>query len=892
MIDICLHPSAVLSLLSNPDEFNKSSHKSLTATFENDWRAGLFSLSAISGDLSDFSVAARFWAAVGGEFLTRLCHQPSQASQEANPLKGLATPGIEQLEQWIHSAPPMIGGEYITDERLDFIWDELACWTRETIGGYPGIEEFLSDWAPAWNRVGRVTFHLAENKQGAYLPFAFLATFSTGIGSGGKVKHLPLQQALKLYAGTKNKQALVKLLSPVRKAAELLPWVQEMVIKGSIYQPSAWTATQAHQLLKSTLELESAGLSVRMPEWSYKSTRPSIKVTINRKNKTSVGLDAVLDVKVEVMLGEEKLSPGDLESLFSEGEGLVSLKGKWVEINGQKLQEVLKYWQGIEGDSEANGLSFHEGMRLLAGTSVNLKPSADDDIPQWSEVVAGNALGEILKELRNPQSKHGLKLGKSLRGVLRPYQNQGVAWLHLLSGLGLGACLADDMGLGKTIQILALLNARRRKKFEPPALLIIPASLLGNWKAEAERFTPRLKLLMLHTAVLSRKSMVEIGESPQDHLSKYDLVVTTYAMTHRLPWLSEQLWHLVILDEAQAIKNYGTQQSRAVRKLKASARIALTGTPVENNLGDLWSLFSFLNPGLLGSKHQFASFVKDMEEKGFEPLRNLVSPYILRRMKTDKKIISDLPEKTETIRFCFLTRAQIKLYSKVVDNLRLALVSVKEGIERRGLVLGALTKLKQVCNHPSQVNGDGEYSAIDSGKFQRLQEICSELAQRQEKALVFTQYREIIPALEEHLARIFGRPGLVLHGGTSVRNRQKLVEQFQMDEGLPFFVISLKAGGTGLNLTEACHVIHFDRWWNPAVENQATDRAFRIGQKNNVLVHKFVTTGTIEEKIDKMISEKKELADQVLGGKDIKLTELSDEDIMELVQLDMSRARA
>jgi len=892
MSDICLHPSGILTFDSRPIDSESPTHKSLSAAFNDDWRRGLFTLSAITGDLSDISVAARFWRMVGGEFLTRLCHQRPEIFLEDNPLKELATPSFELLTHWIHIAPPMTGGEYITDERLDFIWDELGSWTWETLRQYSDIEGFLSDWAPAWNRVGRVTFHLAENKQSAQLPFAFLATFTTGLGSGGKIKHLPLQQALKLYAGTRNKQALVKLLSPVREAAAGLSWVQEMVNSGRVYQPAAWTAAQAYQLLKSTPELEAAGLSVRVPEWSKKSVKPSVKVTINRKNKTSLGIDSVLEMNVEVMLGDDRISSADLENLLSQGECLVSLKGQWVEIDGTKLQEVLEYWQGIEVESESGGLSFHEGLRLLAGTSANLESVTNEDVPHWSEVVAGSSLQKILEDLRNPQSKHGLKLGNNLQTILRPYQNKGVAWLHLLAGLGLGACLADDMGLGKTIQILALLNSRRRKKSDPPALLIIPASLLGNWKAEAARFTPELKLLMLHTAETPRKTLNEIGNNPQDHLGKYDLVITTYAMTHRLPWLSEQQWHLIILDEAQAIKNYGTRQSRAVRKLNGSARIALTGTPVENNLGDLWSLFSFLNPGLLGSKHQFASFVKEMEKNGFEPLRKLVGPYILRRMKTDKKIISDLPEKTETIRYCTLTRTQIKLYSEVVTKLQNGLAAVNEGIERRGLVLGALMRLKQVCNHPSQVNGDGQYAVGDSGKFQRLEDICGELAQRQEKALVFTQYREIIPALEEHLAKVFGRPGLVLHGGTSVGKRQKLVTQFQREDSPPFFVISLKAGGTGLNLTEACHVIHFDRWWNPAVENQATDRAFRIGQKKNVLVHKFVTTGTIEEKIDLMINEKKELANQVLGGREIKLTELSDERILELVQLDITRAKA
>jgi non-specific serine/threonine protein kinase len=282
--------------------------------------------------------------------------------------------------------------------------------------------------------------------------------------------------------------------------------------------------------------------------------------------------------------------------------------------------------------------------------------------------------------------------------------------------------------------------------------------------------------------------------------------------------------------------------------------------------------------------------MSEAEPGGFEPLRKLVGPYILRRLKTDRTVIADLPDKTETIRYCTMTRAQVKLYAGIVKNLARGLDEHAEGIARRGLVLQTLLHLKQVCNHPSQLNGDGRYEPQQSGKFARLEEICTELAQRQEKVLVFTQYREIIPALEEHLARVFGRPGLTLHGGTPVKRRRSLVERFQAEDGPPFFVISLKAGGTGLNLTEACHVIHFDRWWNPAVENQATDRAFRIGQKKNVLVHKFVTTGTVEEKIDELIRGKKDLADQVLDGAEIKLTEMTDDELMALVRLDVSRA--
>ena len=364
-------------------------------------------------------------------------------------------------------------------------------------------------------------------------------------------------------------------------------------------------------------------------------------------------------------------------------------------------------------------------------------------------------------------------------------------------------------------------------------------------------------------------------------------------MVHRQPWLADVEWRLVVLDEAQAVKNPATRQSRAVRALPARARVALTGTPIENRLGDLWALFDFLNPGLLGSRRIFQSFVKELQsrdEQPFAPLRRLVAPYILRRLKTDRSVIDDLPEKTETTRDCHLTRKQAALYERVVRTMQRDLERV-DGIERRGVVLRALLRLKQACNHPSQLSGDGDYRPADSGKFVRVAEICEELAERQERALVFTQFREIIDPLSEHLAAVFGRPGLVLHGATGIRHRQELVDRFQQDDGPPFFVLSLKAGGTGLNLTGASHVIHFDRWWNPAVESQATDRAFRIGQRRNVLVHRFVTRGTIEERIDAMIADKRQLADDLLDGAgEVNLTELPDDELLAMVRLDVTRA--
>src|SRR5665811_330518 len=378
-----------------------------------------------------------------------------------------------------------------------------------------------------------------------------------------------------------------------------------------------------------------------------------------------------------------------------------------------------------------------------------------------------------------------------------------------------------------------------------------------------------------------------------DNLADVDLVITSYGFLARSPWLGTTPWRLVVLDEAQAIKNPAAKQTKTVKQLRADTRIALTGTPIENRLSDLWSIFDFINPGLLGSSKQFSSFVKhlaDQSHNPFGPLRDLVRPYILRRLKTDKSIIADLPDKTEVKTFCPLSRKQAALYQQAVEELAGHLAEV-DGIKRRGIVLSFLMRLKQICNHPSQWLGDGAWNEEDSGKLGRLRDIAEVVAARQEKALVFTQFKETTAPLVAFLGSVFGKPGLVLHGETEVKKRKDLVRQFQEDEDVPFFVLSVKAGGTGLNLTAASHVIHFDRWWNPAVENQATDRAFRIGQTKNVLVHKFICRGTVEDKIDQMIESKQQLAGDFLsGGPDVVLTEMKDEELLKLVSLDLGAA--
>ncbi|MGA2752109.1 MAG: SNF2-related protein, partial [Verrucomicrobiota bacterium] len=595
----------------------------------------------------------------------------------------------------------------------------------------------------------------------------------------------------------------------------------------------------------------------------------------------------------------------EIKAILQSASGLVLLKGKWVEVDRDKLQEVLDHWKKVQGDAGSGGLPLLEGLRLLSGfdAAQTGEPEAEAARAAWSNVVAGGMLKKLLEQMQQPDISTESDPGQDLHATLRPYQRQGAHWLWFMNRLGLGACLADDMGLGKTIQVISLLLVlkRRRGQTTPssddggPSLLIVPASLIANWKAEIQRFAPTLSVFYAHPSETPNDVLAAAANSPSKSLESKDLVITSYSMAMRLAWLKEVNWNLAILDEAQAIKNPGARQSRAVKAFNSRHRIALSGTPIENRLSDLWSLFDFLCPGLLGGSKEFASFLKNRsqtDQNQFAPLRHLVRPYILRRLKTDKRIITDLPDKTEMTAFCSLTRRQAALYQQAVSELAERLETPEvEGIQRRGIILAFLTRFKQICNHPSQWLGDGNYAPADSGKFNRLLELGEEVASRQEKVLIFTQYREMTDPLARHLAGVFGQAGLILHGGIPVGKRKELVDAFQRDSGPPFFVLSLKAGGTGLNLTAASHVIHFDRWWNPAVENQATDRAFRIGQKRNVTVHKFTCRGTLEERIHEVIASKSALAEGVLGeGGERLLTEMNNSELLRFVALDINAA--
>jgi superfamily II DNA or RNA helicase len=840
--------------------------------------------------------ALAFLRDLGRAFVTRLCAVPDLEEQRERVTVDCAA---DERARLARAVPPMEGGEYVDADWVAARWADVNQAFADEIRAHRGsVADWLSAHHQSWHTVGRVCLHLAENRGDDEHPFAFLATYAARVGPGGRVQHRPLAPTLEESSTRGDRQALLHLLVPLQRAAEQTPWLAELIDSGAIYEAMAWTPAEAHRFLRAIPAFEAAGLVVRVPDWwrPRRPPRPEVAVRVGEKKPSAVGMDALLDFSVAVALGDERLTAAEVRQLLASSSGLVRLRGQWVELDRDRLHQVLDHWERVRRAAETNGLSFLEGMRLLAGAARSEDDAAGLAAAEgWSRVEAGAWLERTLEGLRGPSGLAAADPGADLHGTLRPYQKVGVSWLLFASSLRLGVCLADDMGLGKTIQVLALLllHKRRPRDRQPPHLLVAPATLLANWQAEIERFAPSLATLVAHPSAMPSHELAELASAD---LGGSDLVITTYGTLARVEALRARDWSLVVLDEAQAIKNPGARQTQAVKTLKAHARIALTGTPVENRLGDLWSIYDFLDPGLLGSAREFSAFAKRLGERrdeSYAPLRRLIQPYLLRRLKTDRAIVADLPDKTEVKAFCLLSGPQAALYQKAVDELERAVAGLTQGIERRGLVLAYLMRFKQICNHPAHWLGEGAWDEAASGKLVRTREIVEAVAAKHEKVLVFTQFREATEPLAAFLAAVFGRPGLVLHGSTPVKERGALVKRFQEDATVPFFVLSLKAGGAGLNLTAASHVVHFDRWWNPAVEDQATDRAYRIGQHKNVLVHKLVCRGTVEERIDRLIEDKQAMVRGVLqGGGETLLTEMSDEELMAMVALDLRRATA
>jgi len=702
-----------------------------------------------------------------------------------------------------------------------------------------------------------------------------------------------------LKRGFKNPQE--QLLADLGKASRAFPTIDRSL---QTARPVGLEldAEQAYSFLRHSAPLlEQSGFGVLLPSWWEKTgARIGVKLRLKPASEESnesgkvvtsglLGIKGIIAYDWTVAIGDETLSEAEFEQLASLKIPMVQIRGQWVELRQEDVEAAIEFFKKKHGSGE---MTLGEAMQLgLGGGAEDVETEVGLPVV---EVETEGWLEDMLSSLSEGLKITPVKAPRTFKGKLRPYQIKGVSWLAYLTNFGFGACLADDMGLGKTIELIALLlheRSGKRGKKPAPTLLICPMSVVGNWQKEVERFAPSLKVMVHHGA--DRLT----GKNFAREAKKKDLVISTYALAHRdEETLSAVHWQHVVLDEAQNIKNPSAKQTQAIKKLEAEHRIALTGTPVENRLSELWSIMDFLNPGYLKSAQLFRTnfalpIEKYRKKERAEILRHIIQPFVLRRVKTDPTIIKDLPEKMEMKVYYNITKEQASLYEAVVAEMierieELDRTEESEGIERKGLVLATLMKLKQICNHPALFLQDGSVLEGRSGKLARLEEMLEEVLAEGDKALIFTQFAGMGVMLRHYLQDKLGCEMLFLHGGTPKKQRDAMIQRFQNDHyGPPLFILSLKAGGFGLNLTAANHVFHFDRWWNPAVENQATDRVFRIGQTKNVQVHKFVCIGTLEERIDQMIEQKKALAESIIGAGEAWLTELSTEQLKEVFAL-------
>jgi len=698
------------------------------------------------------------------------------------------------------------------------------------------------------------------------------------------------------YQGRVIEQPQETLLAGLGLASRLYPLIEPSL---QARQPESCTLDplQAYDFIKSgAARLQDSGIGVVLPAslarqegWANRLGL-SVKADPPKKGK-GLGLKSLLNFRWELTIGGQTLSKAEFDRLVALNTPLVEINGEWVELRSQDIKAAQTFFAERK---DQMSLSLEDALRISTGDTQII-----EKLPVLSFEASG-ALQELINTLtQGNESIQDVQPPADFQGELRPYQVRGVSWLAFLQRWGLGACLADDMGLGKTIEFIAfLLHLKEQGALEKPTLLVCPTSVLGNWEREMKRFAPSLKAFVHHGDKRSQ------GKDFLKRAKGQDLVITSYALLYRDEANLKQVeWQSIVLDEAQNIKNPEAKQSQVVRQLDAEFRIALTGTPVENRLTELWSIMDFLNPGYLGPRNFFQRrFAVPIERYGdtdsLQTLRSLVQPFILRRLKTDRSIIQDLPDKQEMTVFCGLTADQAALYQSLVEQ-SMQQIDEADGMQRRGLILALLTRLKQVCNHPLLLQKDAVEdekvtdvniaSLPPSGKLQRLQEMLEEVLAEGDRTLIFTQFATWGKWLQAHLEQQFNRDVLFLYGGSSKKQREAMIDRFQNDpQGPRIFILSLKAGGVGLNLTRANHVFHFDRWWNPAVENQATDRAFRIGQTRNVQVHKFVCTGTLEERIHELIESKKALAEQIVGTGENWLTELNSDQLRDLLLLDRS----
>ncbi len=918
--------------------------KAILKAFTVNNATGLLTLLKINKSYHN-SVSVNFFYNLAQKIIFKILHCTEYYTKETELyiLKKELSMSDCEVNYIFNMRPPLLGCEYFSKDTIIELYSDLFDLL---------IQKYLTNYADStidfiafihnmfknkWSNIGQITFHLSENKHNNsdQFPFVFMATIINNFSDKDEAKHLPIAVALEKYSQQKSKTN--SLLKPLNNLAKQNIFFKDLITSKRIFKPLYLKSSDAYHFFNNIELLQNNIIIIKVPNiWKNKQLK-RLKVAVNfsmdDKNKqnsnpnSSVGFSSMLKFSFKASLNNLILTELELKQLLEakEKSNLIQFKGEWVIAEQGKIDQLLKNWQKLQNMAK-NGLPFFTGLRLLAKTPKKFLCDKRDDnnlnnslqlCAEACENNRDNILYTMDDNLRNvldnfKKDDHKLpNLAPNIAKTIRPYQSEGVNWLWRMSKLGLGCCLADDMGLGKTLQVLTFLELQKRDNLKKCSLLVVPASLLKNWQNECLKFTPQIKLGIIHNMGLSANEFKKVKASPEKFIkdNNFDIVITTYHTLMRLEKLQQLNWGNIIIDEAQAIKNAFSQQSMTIRNLKASFKIALTGTPIENSLLDLWSIFDFINPSLLGDIATFKNFLKELEVAkndddivDYSPLRKLTSPFILRRLKTDKSIINDLPDKSEINVYCNLEKKQLQLYQRAVRSLAIELKehaakkaeikkqnnddNKEKSNQRNGLIFKYLMAFKQICNHPAHFTGSGNFADNESGKFAQLISIASQLAERQEKVLVFTQFREMIEPIHDLLAEIFKCNGLMLHGGTSIKKRGELVDFFQNNDDCPFFVLSLKAAGTGLNLTAANHVIHFDRWWNPAVENQATDRAFRIGQHRNVLVHKFVTTNTIEERIAALIASKQTLANNLFTtGAEKLLTEMSDEELLKFIAL-------
>ena len=752
----------------------------------------------------------------------------------------------EELDRIAGEVPFAVGSRYVdrrwVKRQLDVL---LSCYRAEISVFSQSVDIYFNMKNESLMFPSRIYFHLVESRNEDY-PFAFMATYTTK-DDEGSVHHYPLRFALTEYKD--DLEGLSRLISPISRLSSSSPIIRGMIESGKIFYPVRFTEEEAYDFLLHASDYEGEGIECRIPNfWRKKGRYTSLSISVG---KGSLSEGAIISLRPQMVYEGVAITQKEIKDLLDMKEGLAFLKGRWVALDKDKLRALLESDELFSSPMSVSDLvKYSSGIKK---SSVKLSFSDRN----WLDTLASSVSEDVT-------------VPSSVNAVLRPYQSEGFRYLWAMNTLGFGFCLADDMGLGKTVQVLAYLEKLRTEKKAKRVLLVLPSSLIGNWESEIERFTPSLDYSVYHGTGRT------IGES--------FLTITTYGVAGKDEELGKEEWDLVILDEAQYIKNSATKAYKALSSLTRKNAVILTGTPVENNLLNLWSLMEYINSGFLGSRTEFTRFMKDVDIESLSSLRRAISPFILRRLKTDKSIIKDLPDKIETSLSVNLTKEQIILYNKVVADLETSFIEGEGEFAAKGRVLAAIAKLKAICNHPDQYSGENVYKESESGKFELLKDLASTIHSNREKVLVFTQFREIIPALDNLLSTVFGSRGLIIDGSVTAKKRTETVKAFQNGEA-DYMVLSLRAAGVGLNLTRATNVIHFDRWWNPAVENQATDRAYRIGQKQKVMVYKFISKDTIEEKIDTLIRSKKELADSLLSDLDSDiLTKLSSKELIEAMR--------